>query len=675
MKRRHNRHNIRVHLPQAVIEGAGAHLADKTATPPPTKAAYPPPNFVELLKQSADLFWQIDAGGRFSYLSPAIFHLTHRTPEEWVGKRAVQLLRGFAAPLRRQIFHALRPAQPLHTQAIHKWQGWFKTPNGRRCLAITAVAIPVADGQIGFCGTVQDITHKTPISEHHSLKDTRLIDIIEQLENGIALWDERDQLLLFNQRLYGLFESRSAWFVPGISFSDVLAHIVDEGLVQLDPAAVSAWRTRRLQGLERPLSPLTLITKQGKFLQLQEYMLSDGSSLLILTDISLFKHQQNTVQEWRDRYLIAMEATNDGIFDYDYDKKELISTPRYWSMLGYNPEEFPYHTSTHGDWLWKSLLHPVERESLLQRLQDYLDNPGIERYEITYRLRRADESWAFIRERARIIRHKDGRPVRLIGMHSDITSQVLLERELRHAKEAAEVANHAKSRFLANISHELRTPLNAIIGFAELLRDEIFGPLGDRHYRDYAIDIHDSGTHLLNLINQILDLSKIEAGHFELQEDIVSLLDIARSSQRLVRERAEQLHLQLNLDCSCELPHLLGDARAIKQMLVNLLSNAIKFTPSGGVITIKLSQLPSQALQIQITDTGIGIAEQDLPKALSSFGQVANPVNDTQPGTGLGLPLVRALLHQHGGLFAIDSVPGKGTCVSLTFPALRTICR
>ncbi len=245
--------------------------------------------------------------------------------------------------------------------------------------------------------------------------------------------------------------------------------------------------------------------------------------------------------------------------------------------------------------------------------------------------------------------------------------------ELSVAKQRLVAANRAKSEFLATMSHELRTPLNAIIGFSELIGTETFGPIGNVKYRDYGRDIHESGQHLLNLINDILHLSKVESGMEELYEENVDISVVADSVLRLVRQRAQKHGVKLELELSGESPALRVDVRKLKQILVNLLSNAIKFTKAGGTVTLKGWGRIESGYVFQVIDTGIGIALEDIPKALSQFGQVDNALNRQHEGTGLGLPLTKSLVELHGGSLDLQSDVGVGTTVTVRMPAERIV--
>ena len=228
------------------------------------------------------------------------------------------------------------------------------------------------------------------------------------------------------------------------------------------------------------------------------------------------------------------------------------------------------------------------------------------------------------------------------------------------ARRRAEAANVAKSRFLATMSHELRTPLNAILGFSEVMKCELLGPMQNENYKEYAGNIHDSGRHLLQLINEILDLSRIEAGRYELHEEPVRLADIVEDCRRLLALRAESKGLQMVLEFDKDLDQIWADERAIRQICLNLMSNALKFTPRGGRITLTVSHAEEGGQKLSVRDTGPGIPKEEIPRVMQAFGQGSLAHQTAEGGTGLGLPIVQNLVNLHGGTFELQFRAAQG---------------
>jgi PAS domain S-box-containing protein len=257
------------------------------------------------------------------------------------------------------------------------------------------------------------------------------------------------------------------------------------------------------------------------------------------------------------------------------------------------------------------------------------------------------------------------------GTAQDVTELRARETALLEAKNAAEEANRTKSEFLAQMSHELRTPLNAIIGFSEIMQREALGPIGTPQYRDYVNDIATSAAHLSQMINDVLDVAKLEAGKFQIYEDVVRPADLVERALRIVTPRADSGGVALRHAAAVDDVSLIADGQKLLQVLLNLLSNAIKFTPAGGRVSLSAGLDGDRGFRLSVSDTGIGMSPEDQQVALSPFGQVDSSLARRYEGTGLGLPLSKALVDLHGGRLEIDSAPEDGTTVHVVLPGAR----
>ncbi|HEX4532888.1 MAG TPA: PAS domain-containing sensor histidine kinase [Rhizomicrobium sp.] len=360
----------------------------------------------------------------------------------------------------------------------------------------------------------------------------------------------------------------------------------------------------------------------------------------------------------QERYRLMAEEASDIIMLHENDRIVFASSALD-RVLNRSPEEIQ-----EGGYL--KLVHP-EDVGEAQRLRAR-PMPG-ETITATYRALHAQGHYVWIEATTRAIYHEEtGEYLREISVSRDITERKEQELRTKAAQERAEAANHAKSQFLANMSHELRTPLNAIIGFGDIMRRRMFGELGDRRYEEYATLIYDSGQLLLDLISDILDMAKIEAGKLRLNYEHVDLAGIVEDCLRIVRQRAETAGVALEVVVPETSLGFLADKRSVKQVLLNLLSNAIKFTPAGGRIVVTTSN-SNETVKVSVKDDGIGIPASELPRLGKPFEQVAVDPMLAKGGTGLGLALVQALVEKHGGSMRIDSEEGAGTEVRVEFPA------
>ncbi|TWB42011.1 PAS domain-containing sensor histidine kinase [Nitrospirillum viridazoti] len=365
-------------------------------------------------------------------------------------------------------------------------------------------------------------------------------------------------------------------------------------------------------------------------------------------------------RKYRDIYENAVE----GMFTITVGGAILSANPALVRMLGYASEEDLATTLTDA---WTQLF--IDPRPRVEFPQEVMDRGAIQDFAAEIRRRDGSALWASLS--ARVLLDGAGRAYAIQGTADDITDRRRAEVALRLAKEQSEFASRSKTEFLANMSHELRTPLNAIIGFSEIIGSQSLGPIDNPAYAEYAKDIHDSGRMLLDLINDILDLSKIEAGKRELNEHMVDLPRVFASCLRVVKERAIRGGIHLQTDYADFLPRLRADEVALKQLLSNLLANAVKFTLKGGTVTLGAVVDGDGRLVITVADTGIGMRAEDIGRALEPFRQIENPLTRTAGGAGLGLPLVRALVELHGGKLEIESEPGTGTIARVIMPADR----
>ncbi|HKP22968.1 MAG TPA: PAS domain-containing protein [Dongiaceae bacterium] len=338
-------------------------------------------------------------------------------------------------------------------------------------------------------------------------------------------------------------------------------------------------------------------------------------------------------------------------------------------LLGLPPDRLHL---TNGEFLAR-LTHPEDHEHVRSTLHQSLAKGQIE-ISVTYRIVRPDGRIRWVVEHAHNDFDETGRRVGAFGIIQDITEQRQRELEMREAYLRADLASRAKTQFLATMSHELRTPLNAIIGFSEVMRAEIMGPLGSPGYKDYAADIHGSGTFLLAIINELLDLSLIDSGEMKLDESLVQIDKIAESSVALLRSKAAAKGIKLTQAASCNPPLLRGDARRIKQAVINLLTNAIKFTPAGGSVDVSASWSGS-GMVLTVSDTGIGIAAADLERVMKPFVQAENWLARKHEGAGLGLAITKSICELHGGTLVLESTVGEGTVARILLPADRVEAR
>ncbi len=393
---------------------------------------------------------------------------------------------------------------------------------------------------------------------------------------------------------------------------------------------------------------------------------------LLRTEIEALRRQNLALRE-------TLDAIDGTIVVYDQQRRYLFGNQQYHAVYPHLPAEGELIGLKYEDVLALSIaagtvddpaaytdtasfiarrVDDMERRSLSPVAQ--IAPPGRES------LHPQTGRWSLVRSR----RTPSGNDV---SLRVDISAQKELQHALQQAREAAETASQMKSQFLGNVSHELRTPLNAVINFARLIADQIHGPLGAPQYREYARDIAESGTHLLTLIDDLLDLARAEAGRLAVVESNVDTSRLIATACRVLEPEAIANGIALTHAIGGDVSYMRGDATRLRQVLFNLIANAIKFTRAGGTVHVEATCDATGGLQVRVSDTGIGIAAPDLAYVMEPFAQVGRPSGKSCPGVGLGLPLSRRLIELHGGSLALESTPGIGTTAVIRIPSERMI--
>lgn len=502
--------------------------------------------------------------------------------------------------------------------------------------------------------------------------EQRLRDAIESIPMAFVLFDDQGRLVMGNERHRATYPGDPNLVREGTDIRDLVTSSAHSGKIADAVDDPEAWIERRLAAFHDPSNTIEIVLTDGRHLEVNEQRTRDGGTVSIATNVTRTRAREadllrvgGELREKNQLLDVAMENMVVGLAMFDSQNRLIICNRRYLDMY-----RLPAYLGQQGTPLAEIIEVSGKIEGL--SVEDTRRSVALRLEMASSRSQKEDlerlSSGQVIKRIHRPL--PDGGSV---TVYEDVTARAIAERALRAAKEEAEMANRSKSEFLANVSHELRTPLNAIIGFSEIIKVELFGPVTPSQYRVYAGDIYDSGRHLLSLINDILDLSKIEAGKYEMAESEVDLVQTVEVCLRLVRERAMSGRVRIVNAMPSKLPPLVADSRALKQIMLNLLSNAVKFTPGGGTITISAMICPDGALELTVMDTGIGMSPEEIDIAMSQFGQVDSAFSRRFDGTGLGLPLTQRLVEMHGGTIELDSEKDVGTSVTARFPAERVV--
>ncbi|MFZ3032448.1 MAG: PAS domain-containing protein [Parvibaculum sp.] len=386
-----------------------------------------------------------------------------------------------------------------------------------------------------------------------------------------------------------------------------------------------------------------------------------GALVGLAEDVTQEVVAREALERSEAKYRLIAEEASDVIHHIGPDGRILYASPSTKAVFGLRLEDVDHMT------VLADRVHPDDAKRLMAAFDKFARDEDMLRYDFRFKHREGHYLW--LETTMRAVREPNGTLKEIVSMTRDMSERKKYELQLMEARERAETANRTKSRFLANMSHELRTPLNAIIGFSDMLQLEMFGQLGNPRYVEYAQLINQSGGLLLDLISDILDMSKIEAGKYELHREVVDVSDVVSHAVKLVKGRADTggLHLSAEITPEAAACPLFADTRALTQILLNLLSNAIKFTPKGGNVMVLVCEVQGNVC-FMVEDTGRGIPKEHLPRLTRAFEQVSTDAELSKQGTGLGLALVRSLAELHGGQITIESELDKGTRVFVEIP-------
>ncbi len=496
--------------------------------------------------------------------------------------------------------------------------------------------------------------------DNHSI----IADALDLVSEGFVLFDEHDRLVFCNQTYRAFYSRITDTLVPGTPFEAIVRASIERGQFSPSMGDLDSFVENRLRLHAHDYIVHEHELFDGRWLRVTERRMPNGWVFGSRTDITEMKKREMSLDATKQELFDAIESLQEGFALFDADDRLVVCNDKYRRLFPLIDELI--RPGAPFEQLIRVAAYRGQNVDALDDAERWIEErlTAHSRASGTYEHQFSDGRYVWVAER----KTRDGRT---LSTYVDITQLKRREEELENNVAIVERANHAKSEFLARMSHELRTPLNAIIGFSDTMRQGLLGEIQNERYREYIEDIFASGNYLLSLVNDLLDISKIEAAQLELSEQQVELAPLVEMCFRIIRQRAESKGVELEATLAPESLRLLGDEIALRKILINLLSNAVKFTPEGGTVTLTGQVSPQGETIIEVRDTGIGISPEDIPRVVEPFVQVA-PGAD-RAGTGLGLAITKSLVEMHNGRLEVASELGKGTVVTARFADHRTV--
>ena len=533
-----------------------------------------------------------------------------------------------------------------------------------------------------FCGFSSTQAIADSESESAQKQVALIPDGLDVLPISILLCDAEDRIAFCNAATRDYFPTATHLLVPGTPFEELLRAHFASGDVKDEGDDIDSWIVKRMSIHRAGTTDLIRAYKGSRWSRVIERSTPHGGIIGIRVDITdLMKREEQLettmglLNRSQQQLAEAQRLAGIGSFERDLVTDDALWSDEIYKIYGIDRSTF---VPTHEKFL--ALIHPEDRDRIAGVLNQHTPQDPIDTNE--FRIVRPDGTVRRILQRSQVLIDPANNHLRRLGAIMDVTElrekeeqEKQLQLALQKAKTDAEAASLAKSMFLANMSHELRTPLNAIIGFSQIIKDELMGPLGTEIYGEYASHINKAGEHLHHLLGDILDISKIDAGAAHLNEDVVDPMMVIRHAIATIDVQARRKSIALEIQ-PVTWPgdiRLHGDELRLRQVLINLISNAVKFTPERGRVSVMLKNAPGLGCSFVVADNGIGMTAEETRTALEPFGQVDNALSRSNDGVGLGLPLARRLIELHGGKLEIETEKGKGTTVRAVLPEARIV--